>query len=1119
MADRSKDRSGTSDRCMAAMKEDLAAWMSSILSLVITVETLLEDLETGVVLCRLANTIQRTGEEFLGKNPSIPRNMFPPCGVTYKERTAFRGSFIARDNVANFIRWCRELGVSDVIMFETEDLVLLKNEKSVILTLMDVARISVKFGLEPSDLVRMENEIDQEIEQQPADEIMEEPMIRLKKEHKSHSLDDLVYQVLDQCTCPVRFPVLRVAEGKYRMGESKNLIFVRVMRKHVMVRVGGGWDTLERYFDKHDPCKMSDKQRRNSVKSPRSRSGSDAIGRSPSSLSISSTDSHDSGGLPVSHGRTASWSSSQNHAFQLESPREPVKKMTSTSPTPSSGSPRLQHKQRRGTTARDTPPRTIDTQHQGRLSRRSKSMQELSTVAVTDSRSPPRSKPTVSSSRRKQSVTEESTTTSLGAKGQTQGKSLVASSRKSSLGVPQREYPPGRSRLSSSGPVGSNRPSPSQVSRSASFGSRPRPVVPVMEPRSRTVVTSRQTRETQRRASSAAPMRSESKDDLQRKEPVARRRSCSATPQENARLPGSPKQTKRSTAENKNEATSRRPSMSKIPTPRQKQEQPATNRKPSTGSKEAARVHRTLPSTPGERKSPITPQVNGANNTQTTKPSRGTTVDNKRTERKTPPFSRQEDKPGNLKEPLGNSQSFQYADNKRTERKRLPSSCQEDKSANQRMQMEILPTKNCETVERNIEINEQDELRKNEEQRKEVKVDNFNGIDVSYSDTSYGETTDLSICLDQTDNNSRASGILSPDEPYSKKLTLNGGRKLSGCSLETESDATGDLLSDFTDTDFDFKSQRYSGLSETSSDYSCGASPASMLFNSGEVALDSMESIAEPDPPVLRTSTTQKDSLVNLNLQASATPNTKSRIFDDDSQTHRNEENPGSTSDPVTQPSDKAMFFDVEQYNEKYPDDDYVNAGSSPRLSLVQSLISSIEKRNSNSGNGQRTKKSPRSTPVTAGKDSLEKTGHLHKTPSNNEMLPPFNELNKDFQQNHVENGDAGTEKRVPSSRKELPITYDFNRNISDSEITEAQRIPAEKPFESFQSVDRRFKASKSPQDKAKIKDKELDAFPRPQRQFTLEEMIEDMMPADTEPKESDENRITSPNPRCQAFL
>ena len=41
-----------------------------------------------------------------------------------------------------------------------------------------------------------------------------------------------VYQVLEQCTCaPVKYPVLRIAEGKYRMGEQKSLIFVRVSAK------------------------------------------------------------------------------------------------------------------------------------------------------------------------------------------------------------------------------------------------------------------------------------------------------------------------------------------------------------------------------------------------------------------------------------------------------------------------------------------------------------------------------------------------------------------------------------------------------------------------------------------------------------------------------------------------------------------------------------------------------------------------------------------------------------------------------------------------------------------------------------------------------------------------
>jgi len=50
-------------------------------------------------------------------------------------------SFFARDNVAQFINWCRsELGISDTIMFETEDLVLRKNEKNFILTLLEVIR-------------------------------------------------------------------------------------------------------------------------------------------------------------------------------------------------------------------------------------------------------------------------------------------------------------------------------------------------------------------------------------------------------------------------------------------------------------------------------------------------------------------------------------------------------------------------------------------------------------------------------------------------------------------------------------------------------------------------------------------------------------------------------------------------------------------------------------------------------------------------------------------------------------------------------------------------------------------------------------------------------------------
>nr|CAD7199086.1 unnamed protein product [Timema douglasi] len=64
-----------------------------------------------------------------------------------------------------------------------------------------------------------------------------------------------VRDLVERCKCPVQFPMIRVSEGKYRIGDTKVLIFVRILRKHVMVRVGGGWDTLSHYLDKHDPCR------------------------------------------------------------------------------------------------------------------------------------------------------------------------------------------------------------------------------------------------------------------------------------------------------------------------------------------------------------------------------------------------------------------------------------------------------------------------------------------------------------------------------------------------------------------------------------------------------------------------------------------------------------------------------------------------------------------------------------------------------------------------------------------------------------------------------------------------------------------------------------------------
>ncbi|KAL3311179.1 1,3-beta-glucanosyltransferase [Cichlidogyrus casuarinus] len=44
----------------------------------------------------------------------------------------------------------------------------------------------------------------------------------------------------------------RVNEGKYRMGAK--VYYVRKFRSHIMVRVGGGWLTLDEFLERHDPC-------------------------------------------------------------------------------------------------------------------------------------------------------------------------------------------------------------------------------------------------------------------------------------------------------------------------------------------------------------------------------------------------------------------------------------------------------------------------------------------------------------------------------------------------------------------------------------------------------------------------------------------------------------------------------------------------------------------------------------------------------------------------------------------------------------------------------------------------------------------------------------------------
>lgn len=160
----------SSEEYLYAMKEDLAEWFNTLYELDVQADTFLESLETGCALCQHANNVNRSAGDFQRRHPAAAARMrVPRREVVFQARNVAPGSFIARDNVSNFIQWCRQdLGIQDVLMFETNDLVLKKNEKNFVLCLLEVARRGAKFGMLAPMLIQMEEEIEEEMRDQTA---------------------------------------------------------------------------------------------------------------------------------------------------------------------------------------------------------------------------------------------------------------------------------------------------------------------------------------------------------------------------------------------------------------------------------------------------------------------------------------------------------------------------------------------------------------------------------------------------------------------------------------------------------------------------------------------------------------------------------------------------------------------------------------------------------------------------------------------------------------------------------------------------------------------------------------------------------------------------------------
>ena len=148
------------------IKQDLCKWLNTILDVSIGPDTFIAQLDTGVLLCSVAAQIQQhsaanattTTAPQHKEGKSKQRQV--PLGEIQCNKKAKHESFHARDNTANFIAWCREAGVEESVMFESNGLVMHKDERRVILCLLEVARIAGDVGMTTPKLIELGKEID-----------------------------------------------------------------------------------------------------------------------------------------------------------------------------------------------------------------------------------------------------------------------------------------------------------------------------------------------------------------------------------------------------------------------------------------------------------------------------------------------------------------------------------------------------------------------------------------------------------------------------------------------------------------------------------------------------------------------------------------------------------------------------------------------------------------------------------------------------------------------------------------------------------------------------------------------------------------------------------------------
>eukprot|EP00298_Acanthocystis_sp_HF-20_P002708 c13091_g1_i1.p1 GENE.c13091_g1_i1~~c13091_g1_i1.p1 ORF type:complete len:313 (+),score=178.28 c13091_g1_i1:30-968(+) len=192
------------------IKEDICGWLNQLMpSLNITRANFMDSLCDGVTLLTLRQILEK-------KNESIKMFQAPQ-----------KGSFQARDNIAQFVHWMKDIHVNEY--FETSDLADYKSEKAVVFGLLDVARKCAAQGLLVDPLPLL---VQYEREMKLSDS---NTMIASGGENEMTGASIISAAKQNQIT-----------EGSYIIGNKK--VHIRKVHQHLMVRTGGGWQVIEDFI-------------------------------------------------------------------------------------------------------------------------------------------------------------------------------------------------------------------------------------------------------------------------------------------------------------------------------------------------------------------------------------------------------------------------------------------------------------------------------------------------------------------------------------------------------------------------------------------------------------------------------------------------------------------------------------------------------------------------------------------------------------------------------------------------------------------------------------------------------------------------------------------------------